>query len=142
MSDAELAAIRERCEAATEGPWRRITLDIPWNDVVTDDQQTVVANSWDICEIATRERIVEPKWTLQHDIADAEFIAAARTDVPALLDEVDRLRGLLRDAYEHLDTHSAGCRLCDGYGDPCTCGLPDLRRRIEVEIAKKGGGTK
>lgn len=61
------------------------------------------------------------------------------TERDTLRAEVARLRGLLGEAYEELDTHSAGCRLCDGYGDPCTCGLPDLRRRIEVEIAKTEG---
>lgn len=68
-------------------------------------------------------------------------VANAQTrKVNELRAENDLLRGLLREAYEELDTHSAGCRLCDGYGDPCTCTLPDLRRRIEVEIAKKDGG--
>lgn len=124
MTDTELAAIRERCESATEGPWEKITER--WLGIWQDIRVVAFDGKYIICGDTL--------------IADAEFIAAARSDVPALLDEVDRLRGLLGEAYEELDTHSAGCRLCDGYGDPCTCGLPDLRRRIEVEIAKKDGG--
>lgn len=127
MTDEQLAAIRDRCEAATEGPWEKIT-------------ERPGGRLWQNIRVVA----FDGKYTICGDtvIADAEFIAAARTDVPALLDEIERMRGLLGEAYEELDTHSAGCRLCDGYGDPCTCGLPDLRRRIEVEIAKKDGGTK
>lgn len=66
-------AIRAREQAATEGPW------------ATEPRlsYTSIRSSDDITRAdAVRE-------------ADAEFIAAARTDVPALLAEVDRLRALV-----------------------------------------------
>jgi len=52
--------------------------------------------------------------------------------------ETLNLRQLLREAYEHLDTHDLGCPVGEGYGEPCRCGLPALRRRIEeaVGVAK------
>lgn len=91
---------------------------------------------WDYPELvcATYQREDE----LEEDVADRR-VRQLLTERDTLRAEVARLRGLLGEAYEELDTHSAGCRLCDGYGDPCTCGLPDLRRRIEVEIAKTEG---
>jgi len=118
MTNAELAAIRERCEK------------LPSFHVVVTDITVTLRNAEGTPLALGARSLFEPV---------ADFLVHARADVPALLDEVERLRGLLGEAYEELDTHSAGCRLCDGYGDPCTCGLPDLRRRIEVEIAKTEG---
>lgn len=51
--------------------------------------------------------------------------------------QITCLRGLLREAYDHLDTHEPLCPLCEGYGEPCRCELPALRRRIE-EALKDG----
>lgn len=61
--------IRERAEAATPGPWdhrpvANFILDAGGNVLIGDDMGR----------------------------ANAQFIAAARTDVPALCDEIDRLR--------------------------------------------------
>ncbi len=74
LNKEDLEAIRKRCEAAAmavEGPWS-----------YTGDGDHIVRGSDDIvCD----------------DFGDGDvgtFIAHARTDVPALLDEVERLRGL------------------------------------------------
>ena len=76
MTPERLAEIRARAEAATEGPWwttrnlRPATIfsgeGSDYNDAVADD--------------------AEP--------ADATFIAHARTDVPELVAEIERLREL------------------------------------------------
>ncbi|NDO78254.1 hypothetical protein GKZ75_08460 [Kocuria indica] len=77
MTREQLDAIRERADSATEGRWA-------W-------QEDAVLLAWDG---------EEASWVLDHGAAfpeDAEFIAHAREDVPALLAEVERLRALIKD---------------------------------------------
>lgn len=77
MNDDERAAIKKRAEAATPGPW----------EVEPDD------GGHDMHGFATRTTIRTPEWARYgFDEADAEFIAHARTDVPALVAEVESLR--------------------------------------------------
>jgi hypothetical protein len=81
----QLEAIRERAEKATEGPWFAIHN--------TDISVESPPGSCDINSIAYADRV-----------PDAEFIANARQDIPALLAEVDRLRKLaleILDEYDH-----------------------------------------
>ncbi|MGE7271417.1 hypothetical protein ACQKK5_08155 [Brevibacillus panacihumi] len=81
MSTEQLAATRERAERATEGPWRVVpdTIGgIPIFDV--------------------RDRLDR---SLVHTVEDAEFIAHARTDIPALLTEITRLRTALSEMAEY-----------------------------------------
>ena len=76
MTDAELQAIRERCEKATPGPW-------------SGEYGSVVnwkGNSF------TMEWIDNRRASKAQRDADCTFIASARSDVPALLAEVARLR--------------------------------------------------
>jgi hypothetical protein len=94
MTAPDLDAIRARAEAATPGPWER---------------------SGSLVQAGRRARRarVGQTWGLAWK-QDAEFIAHAREDVPALLDEVERLRGEAEnwkrhawaqgeEAAEHLD---------------------------------------
>lgn len=79
----DLSAIKARAEAATPGPWSDLcyivyaqtkpgsTFDIPLADASLDE----CPFSHDQCE------------------ANAQFIAHARTDIPALIAEVERLNG-------------------------------------------------
>ena len=84
MSPEELAAIKERCAQATPGPWTS-----PWDEAEPDE--TAAFRAADGEEVVSRAEydcvgyltVLEP---------DARFIAHARTDVPALVDEVERLR--------------------------------------------------
>jgi len=75
MADAELEAIKARVEAATPGPWDASAPD--------EDGESIVGapGEW---------------WDWDHTTCehydDAVFIAHARTDVPALVAEVERLR--------------------------------------------------
>lgn len=93
LTPERLAEIRERATAATEGPWGSHdfgyageeepssivvhTGEFDHSDLLTYDTETAVA--W------------MPRWERQES-DNATFIAYARTDVPALLAEVDRLR--------------------------------------------------
>lgn len=72
MTPEELQAIRERCEAATPGEWKG-------TNVALFHQVGWVAHG----PVALSREAAE---------ADAAFIASARTDVPALIAEVERLR--------------------------------------------------
>lgn len=75
MTEAELAEIKARADAATPGPWRF--------------KQGNGTAAWFIRgEKESRLEIhviVDPG-------DDARFIASARTDIPKLLDEIERLR--------------------------------------------------
>lgn len=92
LADDGFAEIRARAEAATEGPW------------CTDD--------WEIYQGAEYMPGLS-RWVgetcrghvdgFPQDRADAAFIAAARSDVPALLAEVDRLRAERHSTNEALD---------------------------------------
>lgn len=72
MTPERLAEILERAEAATPGPWR------------IDGRRVVYErDGW--------SEMVTP---ILHVSADATFIAHARTDVPELVAEIERLREL------------------------------------------------
>jgi hypothetical protein len=68
----DLTAIRKRAESATEGPWE-------WDE----SSNCIDAPGFEVCIDA-----------MNHD---AEFIAHARQDVPALIAEVERLRESLEE---------------------------------------------
>lgn len=97
MTPERLAELRRLADAATPGPWAweaTSQQDNSWcvgttdppheGEVVTDDDTVVV--DW-VAESGNAERL-----------ADAAFLAASRTAVPDLLDEVERLRAE-RDGY-------------------------------------------
>jgi hypothetical protein len=83
MSDTlDLDEVEARANAATEGPWRALTSGRRGGDhwhVTDSDQSIALIHASD----GEDEDMREP---------DAEFIAHARTDVPALVAEVRRLR--------------------------------------------------
>jgi hypothetical protein len=81
MKRKELEAIKARCDAATDGPWK-IRRRFDW--VVLDPYGDSVISGDD-----------GPSEAFHLDLADAEFIAHAREDVPRLVGEVERLRECL-----------------------------------------------
>jgi hypothetical protein len=77
LDDARLAEIRERADAAHPGPWRR-----------SDDESSLeryVLSEDDLFAVSFGYRGNNTQ-------AEADFIAHARQDVPALLAEVERLK--------------------------------------------------
>lgn len=101
LSAADRAAIRARCEAATPGPWQRddgndasgyivvvtLAFDPDGPNYAPDDNYCVVACDEDYPMKAT----------------DADFIAAARSDVPRLLDALEAAEAKTQAALTALD---------------------------------------
>lgn len=114
MTDAELQAIEDRANAATDGPWdvwrgpqyvgggedlcigrgdewlANMDHREPRCAQISDDGH--FDSNCNICTVDSEPISVEQK-------ANADFIAHARTDVPALVAEVRRLRALLVEAH-------------------------------------------
>lgn len=86
MTREERERLRRLAEAATPGPWV-VRNWHDWSSVIHEGA------SWRAVAGRIGEDLAEPK-DGQRSL-DAAFIAAARSAVPALLDEVDRLRELL-----------------------------------------------
>ena len=86
MTRDELDAIRQRVEAATPGPWA-VSSPSSGHGVTVGHRMILYA-------------------TIELALPDAEFIAHARSDIPALLDEIALLRQQLKDAYTTLDSSS------------------------------------
>lgn len=77
LNKEQLEEIRQRAEAATEGPWK------------VGVANTVVLADADFVEVAYAPL----------EYKDADFIANARQDIPALLDHIAKLQGKI-DLYE------------------------------------------
>lgn len=99
MTEQELQAIKERVEKATPGPWG---FDKGKKEHM-DRRPAVI-------EVFVEE---ENEWFISGDISDlkdAEFIAHAREDIPALIAEVERLQKALKttdaDLYVYKDLYN------------------------------------
>jgi len=93
LSDERLAEIRERCDKATQGPWE---LEIKGADAAP---LVIVWARYPHREGLHRHFITYTEYgekpdpdVLQRNSDNYAFIAAARTDMPDLLAEVERLR--------------------------------------------------
>ena len=108
MTPSELAAIRTRLQKAASGPWKVTRVRNHWpsdlGDKFTHPSVRTFRVPKRMYEIATQQ--VE---------ADAEFMARARQDVPALLDEFDRLRSVVqkvrRDLQALIEQADPDCQL-------------------------------
>lgn len=91
LPDDRFAEVRARAEAATEGPW----CTDGW-EIYTGTEYLPWASTWigETCRASDTEGAC----------ADAAFIAAARSDVPVLLAEVDRLRAERHSTNEELSS--------------------------------------
>lgn len=78
LTDTELAAIRERVDKATAGPWEIHDCGI-WESGF--DFQRLIA------KVPTDDIVFHTSHTA--------FIVAARSDVPRLLDEIERLKAII-----------------------------------------------
>lgn len=88
MTDTELQAIAQRAEKATEGPWencRGFVRSPVHGSEMTAPGFTVTTSCLWVAECRDGEAFYNAD-------ANADFIAHARTDIPALLAEITRLR--------------------------------------------------
>lgn len=107
---ARLAAIKEREQNATEGPWE-------WGPVVEESAFLMVAGAG--------YRKVLDAWGMHTDgflygkPEDRAFIAHARTDIPALVAAVEKVLELHRPGKFHMRLTDGGWRYrCAGCGRP------------------------
>lgn len=90
MSALDLDPIKARCDAATEGPWKRVgfgTLCYVATPLIDKDMMICTPRlSAVLGDVLPHETLPEQK------TEDSNFIAHARTDIPALVAEVERMR--------------------------------------------------
>lgn len=130
MSEEELQAIEARAAAATPGPWRwayayqvRGTHWCLENDASAANGCTI---NHHLVTFGTEEYEYNDDGdaTRVDQTPDFAFIAAARTDIPALLAELRRLKEAQRALLAALNDygqHTAACELSKNR--PCSCGL-------------------
>jgi hypothetical protein len=97
MTPEELAAIRQRCEKATRGPWS-LTLGsgnhlYTW--VVRRHINGGITFIADCLPDGEGLKLAE-----KNHVPNMDFIAHARTDIPALLAEIEVYKAVLDDIYE------------------------------------------
>lgn len=85
LNEAALSEIEERCRAARAGPW------VSW---IEGRDHSAGSSFIEVGEGDLRGDDIE---LIGATAADQDFIAAARSDVPALLAEVRRLKALLQN---------------------------------------------
>lgn len=116
--ESRLAEIRARAENATEGPWE--VIPTVGNAVVADDGD----GYW--TDVADR---IETE-------ADAEFIAASRTDLPALLAAVEAVTKRA-DRWTSLD-RPAGDDFHEGFNAGLKFAAGHILRDITAALEVKG----
>jgi hypothetical protein len=82
LSDAELNAMETMCKAATPGPWRSY---VEGRDHTSGSNFVMTGEGGEDFELSSGGTL-----------ADQDFIAAARQDVPRLIAEVRALRELVK----------------------------------------------
>lgn len=101
-----LQAVRDRADKATAGPW---TLEYA---------TTSCGYAWKVLPIGaclyvdSRGGVCNPDMDGATATANAELLAAARTDVPALLDLIETLAGALEKVTPFKTSHLCDCEAC------------------------------
>ena len=95
MKKEQLEEIRKRCEAATPGPWTSSRKDI---DSYTSNPDEPEYGTQHVVYVYLQDD--EPRFPLFGNNArnNAEFIAHARQDIPALLDALNEAEGRITGA--------------------------------------------
>lgn len=112
MTSLELEVIRTRIGAASPAPWPVRRLENKHPSSVGDGRTYPCVRGFRV-----PKTLYQLAW--QKVEADAAFMAHAREDMPAMLQDIIRLRALLADAYRALSD------------DPAQAGL---RSQIEGEV--------
>ena len=136
LTEERLVEIRGREKVATQGPWRA-----KCEILEADECGNATA---EITYVSTNDKGICILYGRGHDDAntqeDATFIAHAREDVPALLDEVERLRAELENAdkrtkfWIYFSALLAGGRPSGEAGRGCPVSLSDLPEMSRKEL--------
>ena len=110
ITQEQIEQIRKRHEAATPGPWR-VPEGYSWRVAEGDTY---------ICNMFGRQDL--------QDSENAEFIAHARTDIPLLLDEIDRLSTQIVSRSKFASDDNGRC--WHSYYDEC-----DDYNEVKAELA-------
>lgn len=126
MKRDEIAEIRARAEAATEGPWREMSGNVygPAKPPVSITRMNA-----------------DPPCIVSFRTADGVFIAHARTDIPALITALDHqievnagLAGQLGHLVSVIKAHDVALANCDGDGpNHCDC-LDRTLRKAKIAL--------
>jgi len=119
----DLEPIKAREAKTTNGPW--------WYDGIT----------FIFTKIARSDQMVAEPRGFGADLPlgdNAEFIAHAREDVPALVREVERLRGLISDhlvgddkeLLANFKKYAEHQRYCKTWSNRCNCGLTEVLKKL------------
>lgn len=135
MTESKLKAIEERAEKATPAPWQhgfddgsgRVTKDADWPQgayIVRGDDTIVTGGNFEGIACGVEE------------LADADFIAHARQDVPALIAEVRRLREVLHSIATECPHHDTCSAMASTTASKvnyalCDCHVADARAALE-----------
>lgn len=144
MTRPDIDAIRARCDAATRGPWSVSTLTFPNGNTVVESIAGVSEPQWSDYGDGEGEWFTDRLTLVETDaghygptMPDAQFIAAARTDIPALLayvDELEREIAILRPwsvmlKRAHGALTDAGCVVPLEFDQSIEHAIKDLARR-------------
>jgi hypothetical protein len=119
----DLDAIKARADAATEGPWESVVDD--------HGRGRVDASIW---AKSIGYYIAEKVTSGPKHIADAEFMAKAREDVPALVAELERTQRLLKVMNGMISEITAVCMATEQERDGLRDRVDDLERALDEEI--------
>lgn len=120
MTPSELEAIEKRAEAATKGPW---TLG-------NENNANAEVETGPVAIAFTRYGALPPDYDnmlieREQMLANAHFVMAAREDVPALVLEVKRLRGVLVEIRTIIETEADDAAACQLAVDVVDRELPE-----------------
>lgn len=127
IDDKQLAEWNALADAATEGPWEALphhSSTTRCNGIRQGGFPGPESDEYDLEGFVVETDSGE----YAPDMATARFIAAARTAVPALVEEVGRLR----DALHRYGAHTLMCPAPQSSGRqqaPCTCGFESATGR-------------
>lgn len=134
LTPEQVAAIAARADAATAGPWRSHDCadeDSPWCGIWVVDMPY---NG----QYSPRISFGDMENTTGQDLRNADFTAAARTDVPALVAShealratVEALRESLQESCARLAVRDAECRRAEQQVAALRATVEALKKRIE-----------